>query len=272
MRVVTLNATAAGMTRQREKGGANPSTLYELTNGYVNASKAPQQRPGTTWKFAWPTNTKGMCAFKGVLHAFSASPIDTGVTDHVVNCLRHPDHSFSGQIQKIHYAAPFLGYLYVVAEFDDGQIFHYWLQEPQPWLAEHAYNGGERVQPTTPNGYYYEATTELTPPAWAPAVKRAVGDVIQPTVATGWKYVCTAVTGDNPISAGREPTWPQTDGATVTEYVEANPVPPPPGAPAPVVPDPTDGRYDNPGGSGTSGGGNVSGNGGFGIPGRTYLQ
>lgn len=250
MKAITLNATKAGMTRLREKGGASPETLYELTNAYVNASKAPKQRPGTTFQFTWPADTKGLCSHEGVLYAFSAGIVDTGSATHKVVTLRHPDTEFAGKLLDIHFAQAFLGYLYVVAEFDDNAIFHYWLREPETWVASHAYTAGESVQPTTPNGYYYEATTELTPPAWAPGVPREVGDVIQPTEATGWKYTVTAVTGDNPVSGSVEPTWPETPDATVTEYVEADPPPPPPAAPPPASDDPNDGRYDNPGGSG----------------------
>lgn len=355
IRPVNLNATAGGMTRLREKGGASPDTLFELMNGYINASKAAKQRPGTRWINALPDKTKGLCAYKSKLHVFSAKPfsgtptggplfsytvliisptllslvtsnsagtagitagdmvtvsassgplapvngmslvcfssdngsgpnialtmpsalvaLGSGVTvsgaaiigptsggeaippgDYVINVLRHPDPDNDDEIKTIHFSAPYLGYLYVVAEFDGGDIFHYWLREPATWQPTHAYLGSDSVQPTAPNGYYYQASTELTPPAWAPGVARAVGDVIQPTVATGWKYTCTAVSGAAPISGGTEPTWPQVDGATVTEYAEAAP-PADPGAAPPSNPtDPTGGRYDGPAGGGTAGG------------------
>lgn len=250
MRAVTLNTTRAGMTRQRGKGGASPDTLFDLLNGYVGPNKAPKQRPGTRWKFTWPARTKGMVAFREKFYAFSAIIVATGNPLYVVETLRHPTPGFDGDIVAIHYAQPFLGYLYVVAEFDDGLIAHFWLREPQAWTANTAYLVTDSVQPTTPNGYYYQATAQITPPAWAPGVKRAVGDVVQPSVATGWKYTCTAVSGDNPVSGATEPTWPTTNDATVVEYVEAGPLADPGGTPPTNPNDPNDGRYNNPGGSG----------------------
>lgn len=251
MKSITLNATKAGMTRMREKGGASPETLYELTNAFVTASKAPRQRPGTTFKFELPPNTKGLCAFRGVFHVFSASVVASlDPTHYVVDTLRHPEAGFSGHLKDIHFAAPVQNRLYVVAEFDDGQIFHYWMQEPDAWVPNHAYLPSDIVQPTVPNGYYYRPSTDLTPPAWSPGVKRAVGDVVQPTTTTGWMYTVTSTTGDSPRSGDDQPEWPTTVGATVVEYVEAGPPPPAPGAPAPPSGDPNDGRYGNPGGSG----------------------
>lgn len=339
MRSITLNAAKAGMTRLREKGGASPETLYELTNGYITASKAPRQRPGTRHMFKLPANTRGLCVHKGTFHTFSAvpmasggapgvehsvfryskwmagrlnlvmtvpPPIDFGVGDsvtltvppghplsqlnggtfvvvdlpnlmmadielpagdtipfgidvditpitlrkvgpgggdYVVNCLRHPDAGYEGNLKAIHFAAPFLGHLYVVAEFEDGQVFHYYLKDPPGWRPDTGHMAGDLVQPTVPNGYYYQAAADVSPPAWEPLAKRALGDVVQPTTATGWKYTVTDVTGDNPASGSAEPDWPQTAGATVTEYGEAPPPKPPPGAPPTKPPPPGGGEY-----------------------------
>ena len=256
MRAITLNATKAGMTRLREKGGASPETLYELTNGYVSASKAPRQRPGTTWKYTWPARTKGMCAYKDAFYAFSTQIITTGNPLYVVATLRHPDATFTGDIRQIHYAQPFLGYLYVVAEFDNDTIFHYWLRNPDAWTAETIHVEGDLVQPTTPNGYYYKAVRTEDPPAWAANVERAVSDVVQPTVYTGWKYTVVAVDGDHPASGITEPTWPETEGAQVDEFVGQKAPDQQPAPPASNPSNPADPRYGNPGGPGSNGGNN----------------
>jgi hypothetical protein len=196
MRGITLNATNAGMTRLREKGGADPRTLYELTNGYVNASKVPTQRPGTRWIYTWPARTCGLMAFKDVLYAFSTQIIDTGRDDFKVLTLRHPDSTFEGDVYEINFNAPMLGYPIVSATFrptgaDDDSTdttYLYWLRVPDKWKANTMYKEGDRVEPATANGYYYEAHASENPPAWAPGVERAVGDVVQPTTYNGFKY------------------------------------------------------------------------------------
>ena len=51
-------------------------------------------------------------------------------------------------------------------------------------------------------------------PAWAPSIVRVVGDIVVPTVANGYEYIC----GASGASSGTvEPTWPTTPGAVVTE-------------------------------------------------------
>ncbi len=50
-------------------------------------------------------------------------------------------------------------------------------------------------------------------PTWAASTAYSVGDVVIPTTTNGHMYVCTA----GGTSGASEPTWPTTDGATVTD-------------------------------------------------------
>ncbi|HQR71229.1 MAG TPA: hypothetical protein PLE54_11535 [Burkholderiaceae bacterium] len=128
-------------------------------------------------------------------------------------------------LEKIHFAEPFMGALYVAAEFSDGSIFHYWLQAGVTWEASTAYKAGDIVQPTTPNGIVYRATRYGSAyPAWAPSVLRYDGtstgyeqSVIEPTVYNDFYYTCIYTVGTLPRSGTVEPTWPTEDGATVVE-------------------------------------------------------
>jgi hypothetical protein len=151
-------------------------------------------------------------------------------------------------LKEIHFAAPFVGFLYVVAEFTSdggtglGTVFHYWLQTSGTWKANTAYQVGQIVSPVTPNGLNYKATRLGAPnPVWAPSTLKAVSSVVEPTVPNGFKFTATAVDGLNPLTGTTEPTWPTTDGTVVieeTERTNAGTVTTAAPQPAPTVPSP----------------------------------
>lgn len=261
MRTVTLNAVSAGMTRLRSKGGANPETLYELTNGYVTASRAIKQRPGVHYQTKLPIGSKGLVAYNGVFYTFAATTLSNPGTA-TLKILPHPSPTFAGTLSKIHFAAPFMGYLYVVAEFSDTNVYHYWLQDPPAWQPFTVYKDNQLVQPTVPNGYYYRAFTANPPPAWQPLHQYSLNNAVQPTVYNGFEYVATILLpGDPTTSSDTEPVWPTEQNSFVLESsaggTSTQPTPPtPPPATPPGKGD--GGRYTNIGGSGTRfGGGTV---------------
>jgi hypothetical protein len=223
-RQVTLSAVKAGMTRLRDKGGASPESLYELTNGYVDASRSPRSRDGTRHVHALPLGTKGLCSFAGKLHVFATQPVDPANDLFVVNILRHPNANFAGGLKQIHFAKPFLGYLYVVAEFADGGVFHYWLQSPDVWKPNTIYGMDDLVQPSVPSGFFYRIATKSSAPAWGAGQPKVVGDVVQPSTPNGWEYVVTDVTG-TPTTGATEPSWPTSEGAQIFEGTDTTTVP-----------------------------------------------
>jgi hypothetical protein len=134
-------------------------------------------------------------------------------------------------LKEIHFAAPFMGFLYVVAEFDVdsatlaayGSTYHYWLQSNGPWMADTVYLPTDFVEPTVPNGYAYQATRLALPnPTWTPSVQIAEGDIVEPTVPNGYYFTATAVSDSNAHTGAIEPTWPTTEGATVQEFGDFN--------------------------------------------------
>lgn len=247
MRAVALSATKAGMTRLLDKGGASKDALYLLENGYINASQRATQRPGTVVETTSLAGTKGLCAYKGAFMVFSHQV--TPMTDSRFTCqvLSNPDDA-TQPIKEIHFAEPFLGYPYVVAEFDNGEVFHYWLQPAEAWEADTGYCDGDVVQPTSANGLVYRATRIDSPnPVWAPDVVRTVGDVVEPTDANCFKYTVINTIGDSPKSGDTEPDWPTEEGATVYEDIDVGPPRPPSGSSGsgtPRLPRDIDDRYD----------------------------
>jgi len=256
-RQVQLNAVKGGINRLRTKGGPSPNDLFDGLNCYIDASAAPTSRPGTVIDFELPAGTKGLAAANGGLVVFShqiVSPMPDGVS---LEVLSHPTNP-ALPIRDIHFAGPFLGdatgaILYVVAEFDDGSVFHYWLQHGSTWEANTAYGLGDIVVPTSPNGLVYRAE-RLNPakPVWQPNVTRTVGEIVEATTFDGNQYEVVETIGDNPRSGATEPVWNTADGALTYEDVDITPssgggtgATTPPDTPPTSVVD----RYNNPGGN-----------------------
>jgi hypothetical protein len=221
VRVQPLSTANAGMTRLRSKGGASPETLYDLLNGYITLAGTIRPRPGTQTDITLPEDTKGMVAHNCRIYVFKHEPdVTSNPEKYIVQAIRHPSDP-TIKLLQIHFAAAFMGFLYVAAEFEDNNTWHYWLEELDAWSANTDYKIGDRVFPTTENGYAYKATRPGSPNvAWAPSVARADGDVIEPTIYNGYKYTVIATTGDNPASGLLEPEWPEESGAQIIEYAQ----------------------------------------------------
>lgn len=230
MRDAPLTVLKGGINRLRTKGGARADNLYDLLNGYLTEDGTAHVRPGTRRVKTLDSTTKGLTYFDGSRHVFAAATVvvPLGYTLHV---LVHPDQDPGESvvhIKKIHFAEPFLGFLYVVAEFVDGTVCHYWLEDGTTWAADTVYFNGDLVQPTMPNGLAYAATRSIPPnAAWAPNVPRAVDDLIEPTVYNGYYYKVIDTSGATPSSGATEPTWPTSEGAIVVESTDITPAAPP---------------------------------------------
>jgi len=249
MRPAPLTVIKGGINRQRTKGGARADTLYDLVNGYVTDAETVVARDGCFRDTTLNELTRGLVAFNGSRHTFchESVVVPDGYT---LNILVHPDatENYPVELERIHFAAPMMGALYVVAEFADGGIFHYWLQDPDVWEADTVYKHADLVRPSVPNGFVYRASRVGDPyPAWAPNVMRFDGtgnyeqSVIEPTVYNDFYYVCIETFGTNPRSGLVEPTWPTEDGATVIETADGGEVetattaPTPPSSDRPTV-------------------------------------
>jgi hypothetical protein len=243
MRAAPLTTIKGGINRLRTKGGARADNLYDLVNGYVTEAGTVKVRPGTVRMATLDPLTRGICTFDGSLYTFCHKQV--AVPDgFLLAVVAHPDPPDSpyyddpllyaadnplAALEKIHFAEPFLGGLYIVAEFADESTYHYWLQPAgSTWAAETAYAAGALVEPTVPNGFVYQATRYGDPyPAWEADALRTAGDAyytepsrVEPTVANGFYYECIDTDGPNPRSGTVEPTWPTEEGLTVIERVD----------------------------------------------------
>lgn len=242
MRPFTLTAVKTGISRLRVKGGARPDSMYDLVNARLNAAKEIVPRPGSLSYTTIGTSvvgtrlpTFGLAYFQEKFHVFGDRwfPLNTDTDDTVLHVLPYPESGDdSPRLAEIILAEPFLRYLFVVAKFDNGEVFYYWLTEGndggEAWLPNHVYDLSQVVRPVIPNGYYYRATRRY--PAgdlWAPSVEREIGDVVEPTEFNGYEYVCIDIQGARPRSGLVEPDWPAEDGAIVYEDADnTDPKPP----------------------------------------------
>jgi len=233
-----LTVVKAGIDRLRTRAGARADTLYDLVNAVIDAEYNIGPRPGSSRIAQLPTGTVGLCAFDGKYHVFADHEVDlTGFDDFELDILLHPFDP-TAELTTIHFAQPFLGALYVVAEFTSGSttvtqsIYHYWLQPGEEWEANTEYSYNQFVTPTTPNGFVYSASRlGLAYPAWAPGVPRTAGNgssiepsIIEPTTYNEFFYECIETSGDNPLSGSSEPNWPTSTGATIVENTDGSPV------------------------------------------------
>lgn len=219
MRTQALTAVKAGITRLRDKGGASADSVYDLLNGYVTAARTIACRPGTRIDEVFPPGTKGLVWFHNIWVAFSHNVTPSGDPNVEIEVIRHPTAPLT-PLKEIHFALLFLGYLYVVAEFDDGVVRHYWLEKGEPWVAGKIYLPGTLVRPTTDNGLVYRVESDRAGYVpWAPNVARELGDIVVPTTDNGYRYVVSEVVGSSPRSGTSEPVWPTNPGETVIEDV-----------------------------------------------------
>lgn len=217
MRPIPLMYLKEGINRLRVKGGARPTSLYELRNAWVTQDGSIEPREGTIRNATLDTNTVGLCTLRGRFNVFS-NALQSVPAGFDCNVLVDPNDP-SQMPKTIWFAKPFLGFLYVVCEFQNGDLFHYWLQSNGTWAANTVYFTDNIVLPTTPTGLAYQAVRNLQPyPTWGAQSVTAVNDIIEPTQYTGYVYKAIAVAGAAPHTGSTEPAWPATENATIQEF------------------------------------------------------
>jgi len=217
VRAIALNNLTEGINRLRVKGGANPQSLYDLVNAYITVDGSVKPREGTIRAQTLNSSTAGLMADNGQFNVFanSAQTVPSGYTN---NILIDPNDSTQA-VSKIWFAKPFMGFPYVVAQFANGDIFHYWLQNSGSWAASTVYDTGTLILPTSPNGFAYLAQ-RYTPvnPSWQPETVIALNTIVEPNEYTGFQYKAVAVAGTSPHTGSTEPVWPTVSAGTVQEF------------------------------------------------------
>jgi hypothetical protein len=218
MRPVSLTTLKGGINRLKVKGGVSPAVLYDLLNAYITQAGSVSPREGTIRAQTLTNQTVGLMANEGIFNVFSTTlqAVPAGYQD---NLLVNPVTP-SATLVKIWFAQPFMGFPYVVAQFSDGSVFHYWLQFSGKWAANTVYKTGAIILPlTTQTGLAYLAVRDLPlNPVWTPQTKIALNQIVEPTQYTGFEYKAIAVAGTSPHTGSTEPVWPIVEGATIQEF------------------------------------------------------
>lgn len=194
---IIFDKFSSGLDRRKSRDTAGADALYELTNAHVTAGHELRKRAGALALATLEPGSTGLFAALGKLHAFTTDRLLVhGNPLFQANFVPHPTDS-TRTIAKVHYCEAFRGYLYVVVEYDNGSVFHHYLDA-----------GSTSAKPrdaspkwvTTPTAY----VTNPASPTFGPSY-------VTPTTPNGFRYECT-VAG---TSAAGEPAWPTTLGATV---------------------------------------------------------
>lgn len=217
MRPVPLTALHGGINRLRIKGGARADTLYDLVNAYLTQDGSVNPREGTIRAAALTAGTVGLASVNGVFNVFANSLVGVPA-GYQCNILIHPTNPALAP-SKIWFAKPFLGFPYVVAQFTDGSIFHYWLQSNGTWAPTTVYKTGNIQLPVTVNGFAFQAVRDIpVNPTWTSQTVTTVNSIVEPTQYNGFMFKAIAVAGANPHTGSVEPTWPIVENGKVQEF------------------------------------------------------
>lgn len=182
----------AGLDHRKSADTAGADSLRELTNAYITTGQEIAKRSCALSVATLEAGTRGLWSALGVLNTFyAAGTISHGDPQFEARFVPHPTDS-ARTVSKIHYCDAFRGYLYIAVEYDDGSVWHHYL------------DGGSADRPE-----------------WESATAYVQGDFVVPTVANGYCYEATSVSGTG-TSDSSEPTWPTTVGDTVTDNAGAN--------------------------------------------------
>jgi hypothetical protein len=218
MRPYPLTVLKGGINRLKVKGGAAADSLYDLQNGYITNAGSVTPREGTIRTAQLDSSTVGLAAANGVFNVFSSQFSTSMPAGFVLNVLSDPNNTTASPV-KIWFAKPFMGFEYVVAQFNNGDVVHYWLQNSGTWTSSTTYTSASIILPPTPNGIAYQGLRDFPPqPLWTAETIITSGSYVEPNTPTGFVYQAVATTG-TPVHTGAvEPVWPTTAGGIVQEF------------------------------------------------------
>lgn len=132
MPAISFTEFESGLDLRKGASVSDANRLRVLTNCYVTTGKTIKKRPGLSLVANLETGTKGLRAAGGKLNTFYATGTVTHAdTRFVANKIAHPTLG-TMEVSKIHWADVFNAYVYVAAEYNNGDIRHHYLDGTSP--------------------------------------------------------------------------------------------------------------------------------------------
>lgn len=117
----------AGMDTRRMPVLSVPGSLLELVNGHINRGGEVEKRLAFVPQITLPANTLGLSAVGGTLYTFGSVESVTfpagAPANLVYQRLTHPGGAALARVLQV---SAFSGKPYVIAQFDDGAIYHFY--------------------------------------------------------------------------------------------------------------------------------------------------
>lgn len=117
----------AGMDSRRMAVLSVPGSLLSLVNGHINRGGEIEKRLAFVEQITLPASTHGLLAVGGTLYTFGSAASVTfpagSPSNLVYQQLSHPS---AAAMAKVVHATAFAGLPYVIAQYDDGAIYHFY--------------------------------------------------------------------------------------------------------------------------------------------------
>lgn len=113
-----------GMDRRRPRIAGLPGTLWTLKNAVITRGGDIERVKKWVEEYTLPTGTSGLAGLKGLPYVFGKGTVPGGMPADI----SYLELTYGGAatLSKIHDAKPFDGKMYVVSEWSDGHIRHFY--------------------------------------------------------------------------------------------------------------------------------------------------
>lgn len=117
----------SGMDTRRMPVLSVPGSLLSLVNGHINRGGEIEKRLAFVEQVAMPANTFGLAAVGGTLYTFGSVASVTFAAGSPSNLVyQQLSHPSGAAMAKVLHVSAFSGLPYVIAQYDDGAVYHFY--------------------------------------------------------------------------------------------------------------------------------------------------